>query len=76
MKSNLMPLGELIDMLIDIEQSQGREGEALMAKVPVVAAWPDVAMIRVKEAKTMIHTSRLPLFGIMQGERYINLKLA
>lgn len=76
MKSNLMPLGELIDMLIDIEQSQGREGEALMAQMPVVAAWPEVAMIRVKEAKSMIQTSRLPLFGILQGQRYVNLKLA
>lgn len=76
MKTKLIPLGELIDMLIDIEQSQGREGEALMAALPVVGAFPDVTMLRVKNPQLMLHSSKIPLFGIPKGEQYVSLKLA
>lgn len=76
MKTALIPLGDLIDMLIDLEQSQGRDKEVDMAALPVVGAFPDVTMLRVKQPQLMTHTSRIPLFGIAKGDDYISLKLA
>lgn len=71
---NLIPLRELIDRLIDLEQSG--EGEQANEHLPVVCAWPDVTMVRVKDAQLMTHTGRIPLFGIEKGQQYISLKLA
>lgn len=67
-------LRQLIDILIDLEQSG--DGEQANEHLPVVAAFPDVTMLRVKGAGSMVHTSRIPLFGIQKGQDYISLKLA
>lgn len=72
--NNLITLRDLIDKLIDIEQSAN--GEQANEGVAVVAAWPDVSMIRIKSAAMMLHTGRIPLFGIKAGERYVQLQLA
>lgn len=74
MKQTNISLRELIDALIDIEQSG--EGELVNGNFPVVGAFPDVTMLRVKGAQSFLHTSKIPLFGIEQGRRYVSLKLA
>lgn len=73
-KSNLIALRDFIDKLIDAEQTNG--DATLNQDLPVVAAWPDVSMIRVKDVSIMTHSGRVDLFGIKSGERYIQLKLA
>lgn len=73
-KQSNITLRELIDKLIDLEQACA--GEAVNGDLPVVCAWPDAAMLRIKDASSMLHTSRIPLFGIERGQKYISLKLA
>lgn len=72
--NNLIALRDLLDKLIDAEQSG--EGEQANEHLPVVAAWPDVSMIRIKDVAILTHTGRIPLFGIKAGERYVQLQLA
>lgn len=66
-------LRELIDKLIDIEQSL--QGENVMGELPVIAVWPDAAVLRITDAKVMTHKGRINLFGVADGDRYIHIKL-
>lgn len=70
--NNLIKLRELIDLLIDIEQSA--EGEAVMGELPVLVVWPDAAVLRIKTAASTINTQRIPVFGIPSKERYVSLR--
>jgi hypothetical protein len=72
--SNLIKLKDLIDMLIDIEQSA--EGETVMGELPVLVVWPDAAVLRIKQAVATINVQRIPVFGIPSKERYVSLRTA
>lgn len=72
--SNLIPLRDLIDMLIDIEQSG--EGEQANDKLPVLAVWPDAAVLRFKSATIQTNNQRIPIHGVKVGEQFISVRLA
>lgn len=71
--SNNIKLKDLIDMLIDIEQSG--EGEAVMGELPVLAVWPDAAVLRIKSVTQTKNAMRIPVFGIPRNGEFISLRV-